>query len=74
MGWCSGSYIFDAVLDGLFNKEIKTDDDKVEFIKWIISELENMDWDCQQETMYWNNELVQRAFKELHPTWFEEEE
>jgi len=75
MGWCSGTYIFDAIMEGIVDKKIRTDEEKIEFIKEIISELENMDWDCQEDSWYyWNNELVETAFKELHPSWFKEKE
>ena len=71
MGWCSGTRLFDGMLSAFFNEDKL---DKKEFIKQTIIELENMDWDCQQDSAYWNESLVQEIFREMHPDWFEEED
>jgi len=71
MGWCSATYIFDGIMSA-FLKDDKID--KKEFIKQTIIELENGDWDCQQDSAYYEDPLVQEIFKELHPTWFEKDE
>ena len=70
MGWCSGTRIFDGMLSAFLNEDKL---DKKEFIKQTIIELEDMDWDCQMDSAYWYNPLVQEIFKELHPDWFEED-
>jgi hypothetical protein len=43
-------------------------------LKHIIVALEDMDWDCQQDSSYWDEPLVARIFRELHPDWFEGED
>ena len=71
MGWCSGTYVFDAVLSAL------VDDKKVDvetIIKILIEALEDNDWDCQSDSDYWDHPIVNKIFKELHPSWFEDDE
>lgn len=79
MGWCSGTDIFDVVCETMLNPENVNVDPNTgltvsntkEVLKKIIVELELMDWDCQQETEFWDSPIVQEVFKELHPDWFE---
>lgn len=68
MGWCSGTDVFDVACGAILNPENSNTKDT---LKEIIIELEMMDWDCQQESEFWNSPAVQEAFKELHPEWFE---
>jgi len=71
MGWCSGTRVFDAIVPAILDD----DADKLEAIKTLIVELEDMDWDCQSDSdYYWNDPTVQQAFRELHPHWFEDDE
>jgi hypothetical protein len=72
MGWCSGTKIFDVVVEGLIDKK-RTKTPK-EIIKLLAEAMEYMDWDCQEGSKYWDHPIVQEVFKELHPDWFEEEE
>ena len=70
MGWCSGTKVFDALCDVMF------DPDKTEFEEILadfIETLEDMDWDCQQGSRHWKNPVVQKVMKILHPDWFEDE-
>ena len=70
MGWCSGTEIFDNVVSGFIcSGEVNTK----EIIINLIGALENGDWDCQQDSEYWDHPLVQECFKELHPHWFEDD-
>ena len=69
MGWCSGTRIFDAVCEGLLAEQPK---DKKEALRELIVALEDGDWDCQSESKFWDNPLVQEVMRELHPRWFEE--
>lgn len=71
MGWCSATRIFDSVCDAVLNEE-KTD--PKEILMALVGELEGGDWDCQQDSAFWDNEIVQEIMKELHPDWFEDDE
>lgn len=72
MGWCSGTRIFDGVVAGIVGE--KVNEDPKELLKYLINELEDMDWDCHQDSEYWDHPLVQEVLMELHPEWFEDEE
>lgn len=62
MGWCSGTVVFDAVCDAILsNKKI----DKQELLEQFISVLHDMDWDCEQESEYFNHPTVKKAFTRL---------
>jgi hypothetical protein len=52
----------------------KPDDSIKETIKRLIESLEDGDWDCQQDSAYYDHPIVRKAFMELHPDWFEEED
>lgn len=69
MGWCSGTDIFDRVV-----KEILNDAPKEVVIRTLIDSLEDHDWDCQNESDYYDVEPVNGIFREKHPIWFEDEE
>ncbi|OGD52544.1 hypothetical protein A3K80_09180 [Candidatus Bathyarchaeota archaeon RBG_13_38_9] len=67
MGW--EKYIFDV-----FAQSILDDDkefSKREVLKQLINILEEVGWDCQGESAYFECPLVQEIFKELHPDWFD---
>ena len=72
MGWCSATYIFDNVASFLLDGE-KPKDPK-EVLEHLISELEDGDWDCQNESAYWEHPIVREIFKARHPSWFEDKE
>lgn len=69
MGWCSATEIFDVVVGEILHPGL----DKEGIIKLLIETLENNDWDCHQDSVYYDNPIVQKILKELHPRWFEEE-
>jgi hypothetical protein len=71
MGWCSGTRVFDVVAEALLSEEPV---DKKAILKSIISQLEDMDWDCQQDSDYYEHPLVQEVMREMHPRWFEDED
>ena len=71
MGWCSATYIFDNVASFILDEEKELS--KKEILKQLINELEDGDWDCQQDSSYWETPAVRKAFLELHPEWFEED-
>jgi hypothetical protein len=69
MGWCSATEIFDPLVEAVLSDEPL---DKHAFIKKLIEVLEANDWDCQQDSRYFDHPAVKAAFKELHPWWFKE--
>lgn len=71
MGWCSATRIFDSVCDGILNEG---ECDKRDVIKELAAALENSDWDCQQDSDFWDHPIVKDVMKELHPSWFEDDE
>ena len=73
MGWSSGTQIFDVFCDALLGDgERKMT--KQSALKVIIKALEEGDWDCHQDSQYWDHPLVQKVMRKLHPEWFEEDE
>ena len=70
MGWCSATSIFDSVCEGLLDDKPK---DTKEVIRELVVALEDGDWDCQQDSAFWDHPMVQEVMKELHPRWFEDE-
>lgn len=73
MGWCSGTEIFDDVTGMVIDQDLE-DKEKYAIIKRLVISLENGDWDCQSDSEYYDHELVQSVFKELHPDWFVDDE
>jgi len=69
MGWCSGTEIFDKVAWALLDKEPKH---LKEVLGLLIDALEDSDWDCQQDSDYWDHPVVQEIMRELHPDWFDD--
>ena len=65
MGWCSGTKIFDRVVEALLNEEQSQHDR----IRAVIQAFENADWDCQSDSAYWEHPIVSKVFDELHPRW-----
>jgi hypothetical protein len=70
MGWCSGTPIFDAVASALLDDKPT---DKKALLRTVIEAMEDQDWDCQEDSAYWDHPLVREAMKELHPSWFNDE-
>lgn len=70
MGWCSGTQVFDPICEALFGDEPL---DRKALLKEVIDALESNDWDCQQDSAYWDHPLVQEVMRELHPSWFEDD-
>ena len=71
MGWCSGTKLFDDLCSVFFDPKLT---DFGVILKRIIVAFEDMDWDCHQDSDYWDTPVVQKAMRELHPDWFEEDE
>jgi hypothetical protein len=65
IGWCSATYIFDAAIEAAYKLQCATlktvnsdvinfpNPAMIEFAKIIRDELEDGDWDCQQESGFW---------------------
>jgi len=73
MGWCSGTTIFDKVAGFILDCDY-SEVQKFAVIMCLIDALEDDDWDCQDDSRYIDNPIVQRAMLELHPTWYSETE
>ncbi len=72
MGWCSGTNIFDSIVETVIESCLSIESTK-NIIKTTIIALEYEDWDTQNESEYFNVPIVKDIFRELHPDWFEDE-
>lgn len=68
MGWCSATEIFDSVA-GFVLKADAPKELKFEVLKKLADALEDQDWDCQEDSAYYNYPLVESVFRSLHPDW-----
>jgi len=68
MGFCSGTDIFDPIVKHILNGN-QSEDEKFITIKILVDALEDHDWDCQSDSMYFSDPIVQKVLKELHPSW-----
>lgn len=68
MGWCSGTEIFDRMTQFIL-KTSMSDEEKYEAIHALAESLEDQDWDCQSDSDYSDEPIVERVFKALHPDW-----
>lgn len=68
MGWCSGTEIFDGIMDALYpyiEDKIIPEDKALELVKKLIQVMQNGDWDCEGDSVYWDYPLFQKAYREL---------
>jgi hypothetical protein len=70
MGWCSATEIFDKMAKFVLESE-QPHDAKFNTLRELAVALENGDWDCQQDSVYWDDPIVQEVMRDLHPHWFE---
>ena len=70
MGWCSATEIFDTVASAVLSDKPL---DKKEVLMVVAEALRDMDWDCEQDSDYWDDTIVREIFMELEPEWFEDE-
>lgn len=68
MGWSSGSEIFDPAVSQILKLDVP-DKDKVKVILALAEALVDADWDTVQESDYWEDPLVRKAFKKIFPDW-----
>lgn len=70
MGWCSGTRVFDDMCRVLLGKQ-KLKPETV--LSRLIDTLEDMDWDCQSDSEFYEHPAVRKVFKRKHPEYFEDE-
>lgn len=70
MGFSSGTTLMDGVIRKLNTSQRFKDDEQArkEIYMYLIDELEEVDWDCQEESMG-TDVAYDEALKELHPDW-----
>jgi len=68
MGWCSATDIFDAIGKLVLPSKL-TDDEKSTIMGVLANALEEQDWDCQSDSRYFDNPIVVKLMKKLHPDW-----
>lgn len=62
MGWCSATLIFDNVCDALLADKPQ---DVKSTIRALAAALEDGDWDCQQDSAYWDHPIVREVMRDL---------
>ncbi len=73
MGFCSGTQIFDDAMEEILKIELP-EAKQILIVMALIDALDNHDWDCHQDSAYYENPIVNRAIQNLHPDWFDEDE
>lgn len=68
MGWCSGTEVFDNVAKFVLKSNLP-DRDKEDCLTALAEALEEQDWDCQNDSEFWEHPIVRNIMKELHPDW-----
>jgi hypothetical protein len=68
MGWCSGTLIFDKMAEFVINSP-QSEVQKVATLAYLAESLENEDWDCQQDSRFYDHPIVKRVMRQLHPDW-----
>ena len=53
----------------MHDAKILVDEEFKEIVTILIEALQDHDWDCEQDSDYWDHPLVREAFKKLHPGW-----
>lgn len=69
MGWCSATDIFDSMAYHVIVESAVAEDSKYQILLTLAKSLEEDDWDCQSDSVWYDDPLVQKVFKELHPDW-----
>lgn len=72
MGWCSATPIFDAIGKYVLDSELP-EEKQFGIMRVLADALEEEDWDCQQDSDYYDHPIIQRVMKELHPHWFDDD-
>jgi hypothetical protein len=74
MGWCGGTDVFDSICGTLLKPGKFTPLARREVLLAVINALEDHDWDCQQDSAYYEHSDVRKVMKQLHPHWDWEDE
>lgn len=72
MGWCSGTPIFDAVAKEVLNNSDLTEEQQATILTVLIKAMWSQDWDCEQDSAYYEHPVVESIFRKLEPEWFED--
>ena len=73
MGFCSGTEIFDDVARHIIDTDWSEQQQSDVLIVLIVA-LDNHDWDCHQDSAYYDHPIIQKAMKAVHPDRVEDEE
>lgn len=65
MGWCSGTTIFDTVMDAVVDY-LPNEEAKREVALKVAKTLWDGDWDCEADSKYWDSILVHIMHDEGH--------
>lgn len=71
MGWCSGTEVFDSVASALLDEEGK---DVEEVLSQLYIVLRDKDWDCVNESAYYEHPIVRGIIEKLEPDWYDDED
>lgn len=74
MGWSRGTYVFDQVVGDLLTTSGIDDYDFNRIVYNLLLVLEELDWDNVQESDYYDSPKVKDVIREMHPSWFEDED
>lgn len=72
MGWASASRIMSDIMDAVI-PVVPDKEARKKIYRPVIESLEEGDWDTQDECMG-EDDAYDEVIKELHPTWFEDED
>ena len=71
MGWASGSYLMELIIEGA-KQEFPDHDLRKRMYKIIIPAMRDQDWDTELECLE-DDDAYAEALMELYPGWFEGE-
>lgn len=74
MGWSGGTHIFDTVCYNILENSQGDDSFKLRVIRALIVELQDLDWDTECESGYYDHPIVKTAFCELGYGYFYDDE
>lgn len=64
MGWCSATVIFDKIAKYVLEHDPDSEE-SYQLLLALASALFDMDWDCEEDSVYWDHPLVQRVMNAL---------
>jgi hypothetical protein len=72
MGWGSGSYLMDAVIRKLKERDVAEETRKIVY-EILIPAMQDRDWDTEMDCLTVDN-AYDATLRALHPDWFENDE